>query len=83
MKNHEETEVSLLLHKEHRRCTAHQKTPVAGKNIEQVQNRLSLSMKPEITLLIISKNILPLKYLKSIPIPITLFYEVTFNQYPF
>lgn len=52
-------------------------------NIEQVQNKLLLSAKPQIKSLVISNNILPLKYFKTVPIPITSFYELKSKKFKF
>jgi hypothetical protein len=53
------------------------------ENIEQVQAKLSLLGKPKIKSLVISKNILPLKHLKIVDIPIISFYELKTNQFVF
>lgn len=51
------------------------------ENLEQVKNKLSLPVNPKIKSLVISNNILPLKYLKSVPIPIVSFYELKSGKY--
>ena len=52
-------------------------------NIEQVQSKLSLNEKPIIKSLVISKNILPLKHMKTVPIPVLSFYEIKTKQFTF
>lgn len=53
------------------------------ENIKQVQAKLALPVKPEIKSLVISKNILPLKHLKRVELPIISFYELKTNQFVF
>ncbi len=53
------------------------------ENIEQVQIKLAFPNKPTIKSLVISKNILPLKHLKPVEMPMFSFYDLKTNSFPY
>lgn len=52
-------------------------------NIDQVKDKLSLTETPQIKSMVISKNILPIKHLKPIAMPIISFFEMKSGQFVF
>jgi hypothetical protein len=53
------------------------------ENINYVQEKLELPIKPEIISLVISSNVLPLKHFKPVEIPIIAFHELKTGQFVF